>query len=203
MLIKKETYMQNQQLLPDSKYIDTNAGLKYLNNNRELYLKILNRFLTRYREFDIKNIKEDNFKNEMHTLKGLSSTLGMEHLTDLTKKLYDEQNEELLNDFTETLNSIITTINSMHPKTILILTEKHNEIDAIVEILDDSYDIMVTITMEEAIESIDNEHIDIVLLHPIFKTHQIESILKQKKIYMIEIFQPFNKNSLKSTIEEI
>jgi len=195
--------MHNQKLLPDSKYIDTTAGLKYLNNNRELYLKILNRFLTRYREFDIKNIKEDNFKNEMHTLKGLSSTLGMNQLTDLAKKLHDEQSKELFDNFTETLNSIITTINSMHPKTILILTEKHNEIDAIIEILDDSYDVMVTITMEEAIESIDNEHIDIVLLHPIFKTHQIESILKQKKIHMIEISQPFNKNSLKSAIEEV
>jgi len=195
--------MQNQQLLPHSKYIDTTAGLKYLNNNRELYLKILNRFLTRYKEFDIKSIKEDNFKNEMHTLKGLSSTLGMSQLTDLAKKLHDEQSKELFNDFTETLNAIITTINSMHPKTILILTEKHDEIDTIIEIVDERYDVMVTITMAEALESIDSEHIDIVLLHPLFKTHQIESILKQKKIHMIEISQPFNKNSLKSAIEEV
>jgi len=107
--------MQNQQLLPHSKYIDTTAGLKYLNNNRELYLKILNRFLTRYREFDIREIEKDSFKNEMHTLKGLSSTLGMDQLTDLAKKLHDEQSTELFNDFTETLNSIVNALMAMQP----------------------------------------------------------------------------------------
>jgi len=98
--------------LPNSEYIDTTAGLKYLNNNRELYLKILNRFLTRYREFNIKSIKKDDFKNEMHTLKGLSSTLGMEQLSNLAKKLYDEQNEELFTDFTETLKAIVLDLTS-------------------------------------------------------------------------------------------
>jgi len=60
--------MRKNNSLPNSKYIDTTIGLKYLNNNEELYLKILNRFLTRYRDFDIKSIKEDDFKSEMHTL---------------------------------------------------------------------------------------------------------------------------------------
>jgi len=107
--------MNQKKLLPNSKYIDTTIGLKYLNNNRELYIKILNRFLTRYEAFNIKNIKKDEFKNEMHTLKGLSSTLGMEHLTNLVKKLHDEQNEELYSDFTKTLDSIMDALNEMQP----------------------------------------------------------------------------------------
>jgi len=195
--------MQNQQLLPHSKYIDTTAGLKYLNNNRELYLKILNRFLTRYREFDIREIEKDSFKNEMHTLKGLSSTLGMDHLTNLTKQLHDEQSEALFSDFEETLNAIMDDLTAMQPKSLLILTENYDEIDTIMEILNDSYDVMVATTMTEALESINSEHIDMILLNPLFKTHQIESILKQKRIHMIEISQPFNKNSLKSAIKEI
>jgi len=105
--------MQNQQLLAHSKYINTTEGLKYLNNNKELYLKILNRFLTRYKDFDIKSIQKDDFKNEMHTLKGLSSTLGMEQLSNLAKKLYDEQREELLDDFSKTLESTILDLNSI------------------------------------------------------------------------------------------
>jgi len=102
--------MNQKNLLPNSKYIDTTVGLRYLNDNRELYIKILNRFLTRYEAFNIKNIKKDEFKSEMHTLKGLSSTLGMEHLTNLAKELHDTENEELFNDFTETLDSIIDTL---------------------------------------------------------------------------------------------
>jgi len=103
--------MRKNNSLPNSKYIDTTIGLKYLNNNEELYLKILNRFLTRYRDFDIKSIKEDDFKSEMHTLKGLSSTLGMEQLSTLAKKLYEEQNEELFSDFIKILDAIILDIN--------------------------------------------------------------------------------------------
>ena len=105
--------MNRDDSLPNSKYIDTTIGLKYLNNNKELYLKILNRFLTRYRDFDIKSIKKDDFKNEMHTLKGLSSTLGMEQLSILAKNLHDEQNEELFSNFTQTLDAIILDLTSI------------------------------------------------------------------------------------------
>ena len=94
-------------------------------------------------------------------------------------------------------------LTAMQPKSLLILTENYDEIDTIMEILNDSYDVMVATTMTEALESINSEHIDIILLNPLFKTHQIESILKQKRIHMIEISQPFNKNSLKSAIKEI
>ena len=195
--------MQNQHLLPDSKYIDTNAGLKYLNNNRELYLKILNRFFTRYREFDIKSIAESNFKNEMHTLKGLSSTLGMDYLTDLAKSLYDEQSEDLFNKFTQTLNSIIATLKSMQPKSILILSENHEEIDTLLEILEEDYDLIITITEEDALESIDKEQIDIILLNPMLTTDEIENKLQQKSIVSINIPQSINPNTLQLTIKNI
>jgi len=105
--------MNRDDALPNSEYIDTTTGLKYLNNNKGLYLKILNRFLTRYSNFDITSIKEDDFKNEMHTLKGLSSTLGMEQLSTLAKNLHEEQNEELFRDFTKILDAIILDLNAI------------------------------------------------------------------------------------------
>jgi len=51
--------MDEEIQLPNSSYIDTNLGLKYLNANKKLYLKILNSFLTRYENFDINNIEEN------------------------------------------------------------------------------------------------------------------------------------------------
>ena len=195
--------MHNQYLLPNSKHIDTALGLKYLNNNTKLYLKILNRFLTRYHEFNINNIKQDEFKNEMHTLKGLSSTLGMEHLSNLAKNLHDEQNEELFNDFTQTLDSIIVALNAMQPKSILIVTDKHDEIDTLLDILETDYDVIITMTSEEALESMDKENIDIVLLNPELKTHEIDNILKQKSISMIEIPPTITTNTLQLAIKNI
>jgi len=195
--------MNKENLLPTSEYIDTTLGLKYLNNNKKLYLKILNRFLTRYKAFDIKRIDKSEFKNEMHTLKGLSSTLGMEHLTHLAKKLYDEQSEELFIDFSKTLQFIISDLNAMQPKSILIITDKHDEIDSLLEILEDSYDIMVTITLTEALESISTENIDIVLLNPALKSHEVDNILKQKSISMIEIPQTITTNTLRLAMKNI
>jgi len=195
--------MNKENLLPTSEYIDTTLGLKYLNNNKKLYLKILNRFLTRYKEFDIKGIDKNEFKNEMHTLKGLSSTLGMEHLTNLAKKLYDEQSEELFINFSKTLQFIISDLNAIQPKTILIVTDKHDEIDNLLEILEDSYDVMVTITLTEALESISTENIDIVLLNPELKIHEVNNILKQKSISMIEIPQTITTNTLRLAIKNI
>ena len=195
--------MHNQHLLPTSNYIDTTTGLQYLNNNRELYLKILNRFLTRYRDFDINNSKEDDFKNEMHTLKGLSSTLGMNHLSELSKKLYEEQSEELCNEFTKTLDSIISTLHSIQSKTILILTDNHNEIETLLEVLEDKYDIILSITIQEALETMEKENIDIMLLNPTLTSYQIENRLKQKSINSIQIPQPINANTLQIAMKSI
>jgi len=105
--------MNQDDSLPNSNYIDTTIGLKYLNNNKALYLKILNRFVTRYSDFDIQQIKEEDFKAQMHTLKGLSSTLGMEQLSTLAKQLHEERNEALLNDFTKMLNTILLDLNRL------------------------------------------------------------------------------------------
>jgi HPt (histidine-containing phosphotransfer) domain-containing protein len=99
-------------LLPNSQYINIDLGLKYLDGNRKLYLKVLNSFLTRYKNFNIYSIKEDEFKNEMHTLKGLSSTLGMEYLSHLSKKLNNEKSQELLLEFSKTLKYIIADLSN-------------------------------------------------------------------------------------------
>ena len=103
--------MDEKFLLPHSQYININLGLKYLNGNKELYLKILNSFLVRYKNFNIYSLKEDELRNEMHTLKGLSSTLGMETLSNLAKNLHDEQTEKTLLNFSKTLKYIITDLN--------------------------------------------------------------------------------------------
>jgi len=102
--------MDEEIVLPNSQYIDIDLGLKYLNNNKQLYIKILNRFLTRYQHFDINSIKEDAFENEMHTLKGLSSTLGMELLSTLAENLQHEKNEEMLLQFSKILEAIIADL---------------------------------------------------------------------------------------------
>lgn len=99
--------MNEKSLLPSSPYINTTLGLKYLNNNQQLYLKILNRFVERYKEFNVYNLKEEEFKSQMHALKGLSSTLGMEKLSELAQILEEKQSPETLKEFSSLLTSIL------------------------------------------------------------------------------------------------
>ena len=195
--------MDKEILLPHSQYIDISLGLKYLNGNKKLYLKILNSFLTRYKNFNINSIKKNELKNEMHTLKGLSSTLGMESLTDLVKELYSEQTEELLLDFSKTLQCIISDLNAIQTKTLLIINDNSDEIDTLIEIIEDRYDVIVTVTVTDAVESLSKENIDIVLLSPALNTPKIENILEQKKIFIINIHRPLDSNSLQLAIKNI
>jgi len=102
--------MDEEVQLPNSSYIDTNLGLKYLNANKKLYLKILNSFLTRYENFDINNIEENELQGTMHTLKGLASTLGMVQLSDLAQSLQEQVNKELSLEFSKTLEFIISDL---------------------------------------------------------------------------------------------
>ncbi len=101
----------NQEItLPNSQHINIDLGLKYLNGNRKLYLKVLNSFLTRYQNFDINKVNHENFKNEMHTLKGLSSTLGMQELSTLSRELEEKKLEEKFSKFSKLLTSIINDL---------------------------------------------------------------------------------------------
>jgi HPt (histidine-containing phosphotransfer) domain-containing protein len=193
--------MDEEILLPNSRYININLGLKYLNGNKKLYLKILNSFLTRYKYFNITSIEEDELKNEMHTLKGLSSTLGMESLSNLAKNLHNEQNEELIVDFSKTLKCIIIDLSKTQTKTLLIIDNNSDDINSLMEMLESNYDIMVIRTPSDDLESIKRESIDMVLLNPELSNDKLKHILEQKKIYLIELYKPIDLNSLKLAIE--
>ena len=92
--------MNQEYMLPNFKHINTEIGLKFLNSNKTLYLKILNSFLDRYEHLDIDTLNSDELKDVIHAIKGLSGTLGMERLnrlsmTTLTKESIVELKESL------------------------------------------------------------------------------------------------------------
>ncbi len=104
--------MHEEILLPNSKHINIDLGLKYLNGNKKLYLKVLHSFLTRYQNFNISKINDDDFKNQMHILKGLSSTLGMQELSELSKELEKKKIEKNFSKFSKLLTSIVNDLDS-------------------------------------------------------------------------------------------
>ncbi|MCK4441695.1 MAG: Hpt domain-containing protein, partial [Sulfurovaceae bacterium] len=127
--------MNNKKKLLDFKHIDTELGLQYLNGNQELYFKILKNFLNRYKDLQIEILDIDKLDNTIHTIKGLSATLGMTQLSEIATKLNKNKiyKKEKLINFSKKLKLVIdeleTKLQDDKPKTILIITNKIIDID--------------------------------------------------------------------------
>ncbi|SFV64175.1 SENSORY TRANSDUCTION HISTIDINE KINASE [hydrothermal vent metagenome] len=213
--------MSSEINLPSFQHIDTTLGLKYLNGNRKLYLKILNNFLDRYQNLKIEDLNSKNLKDTMHTIKGLSSTLGMVYLSSLAKIIHETSNREKLFEFSKTLALIIDELQiklkEERASTILIIDNISSDIDILVEFLGDEYDLIVTLNEIDALEIITKEDISIVLLYTNINLSEIYKTLKKRAIpviFMVDsldcnmieyadyIEKPFNKNKLKKCIKK-
>ncbi|MFA6145447.1 MAG: PAS domain S-box protein [Sulfuricurvum sp.] len=81
--------------LPQINELDTGKGLINSNQNKTLYIKMLDRFVSSYKTFafEFKQMKDTNKTEDMirlaHTLKGLSGTIGANGLQSEAKKLED------------------------------------------------------------------------------------------------------------------
>ncbi len=161
----------DRPILPNFKFIDTMEGLKYLNNNHELYIKILNNFLLRYKNLDFLTLSEREAKDIVHAVKGLSATLGMSSLSKISELLHN-RGDEYREKFQIELNCIIEELDNHlnlsvvnNPlKTILILNDNERDIDNLVDILEKNYDVLVVLDITDAEEALTVEQIDLFLL---------------------------------------
>jgi len=163
----------DENQLPLFKNIDTTIGLRYLNGNHDLYLKVLYNFLERYKSIQLNTLENSALENILHAIKGLSSTLGMSALERIIKQI-DQQSHptrELIQNCYNELQTVIReleeklTFNKNSISTILIINNDPEEIDELMEILDDDFDILLALNKYEALEIFDEEQIDLVILH--------------------------------------
>ncbi len=163
----------NSRSLPIFEHINSDIGLKYLNGNISLYLNILNNFFKRYKDLELINLRKEELYNTIHSIKGLSSTLGMTHLEQITTQIQKEKNPSirLIDECSKTLQTNIQELNKIFSSTkkyisnILIINNEPNEIDELMEILDDDFDILLALNRYEALEIFEEERVDLVILH--------------------------------------
>jgi len=186
--------MQLERLkLQNLQHIDIEIGLKYLNNNQELYLKILNNFLERYGDLKLDLLSLEELKDVVHTIKGLSATLGMSALSQISKeidvtKIKNYKNLEFeLDQVLQELMGLFVVEDQL--KTILILNDQEIEIDNLLNSLECRYDLLITLDHKEATELISIENIDLFLLRLDLKdTEGMDDLLasvRQKNIPII------------------
>jgi len=198
--------MTNNINLPYFQYIDTTLGLKYLNGNKKLYLKILNNFLERYQTLQIDKLNKEEFKDTIHTIKGLSSTLGMVSLSSIAKILHETSNRDKIFEFSKSLTLVIDELQmelkDEKRKTILIVDNISEDIDMMIDLLDDKHDIIVALNEADAIEIITTENISLVLLYTNIEKSDLSKIykvLKQKSTPTIFMVDNLESNMIEYT----
>jgi len=95
---------------PNTASINISLGLKHCNNNKALYFKVLNNFVKRYRNINLNEIHPDELARTLHSLKGLSLTLGMSTLAEILRELEVSFNTTKINSFSLELESISQSI---------------------------------------------------------------------------------------------
>ena len=90
--ITSASFQNNTNDMPKFKTIDLKIGLNNVNENKKLYFKILNKFYDKYLNFNWEALTQEEFKLEIHTIKGLSGTIGAMKLHNIVKKIYEDEN---------------------------------------------------------------------------------------------------------------
>ncbi|MDQ7056604.1 MAG: cache domain-containing protein [Persephonella sp.] len=96
--------------IPEFEYIDVSSGLSRVADNRNLYLKILEKFYNNYKDLRLESLNDEEFKRTAHTIKGLALNIGAVKLSEIAKELELTLNRELISDFYEELNKVLKEI---------------------------------------------------------------------------------------------
>ncbi|MFA6137555.1 MAG: ATP-binding protein [Sulfurimonas sp.] len=98
---------REELILPEFKTIDTTLALKYMAGNKKLYLKVLNEFCNTYRDINLEELNNEEFHLTIHTLKGLSASIGAADLHRVVKELDANKDRELLQNLNAELKKVL------------------------------------------------------------------------------------------------
>ncbi|RLA80049.1 MAG: hypothetical protein DRG78_11755, partial [Epsilonproteobacteria bacterium] len=93
--------------IPQFVNINSKIGLSYMNENKRLYIKVLNDFYNNYKNINLDNLDNIQFKLIIHTIKSLSTSIGAITLHTISQELDMTQNKVFLPKFYEELNKVI------------------------------------------------------------------------------------------------
>lgn len=97
--------------IPELKHLNIKKVVPSTLSNLSLYTNLVLKFLNSYKD-KAADIDSLDFKDFIHTLKGLSGTIGAEYLYELSQKLEESPSIDLSNQFNEELKAVCGEIES-------------------------------------------------------------------------------------------
>jgi PAS domain S-box-containing protein len=91
--------------------LDVKKGLFYVNNNKKLYVKILKDFYDVYEDIKLESLSKEELKIALHTLNGLSNSIGALNLNIVVKNLEKTRDLDYLDNFYKKLEIVLDEIN--------------------------------------------------------------------------------------------
>lgn len=101
------TQMKTKSSFMDIDTLDTKKGLRFLGGNKKLYMKILLDFYENYKDITLYDIDDIEFKQILHTVKGLSANIGAELLHKISTELELNRDRALLDSWYTEMNKLI------------------------------------------------------------------------------------------------
>ncbi len=97
-------------IIPTFNAIDVEIGLQFMANDRELYLEILRVFRKNYEHFELDTLDGEAFELAIHTIQGVSQTIGAMELYSISKEIDKNQDKTLIPRFNKVLKSVINEL---------------------------------------------------------------------------------------------
>jgi len=109
-----ETSVEKAEIIiPKFNHINVSIGLNHLANNHKLYKKILKDFYYKYNNLDLEKLDNEIFMITVHTIKGLSASLGIVSLNLIAIDLEKSLDEMLLSKFYDELGLVLKELKLM------------------------------------------------------------------------------------------
>jgi len=178
--IPQEKAKEIKSTIPKFKHIDTEQGLSYLAQSKELYKNILIDFYNNYKDFKFQLSDDTKFKMELHILKTLSASIGADTLHQITIQLEKTDEKNLISDVYKELHLILDELR------ILIKTEDTIEQTKIH--LDSSKREKLFISLEEVLKT--------------KKPKKCELIIEELEQYMLEDDDEILFNKVKMLVKK-
>ncbi len=113
----------DELILPKFKYIDAEVGLEHLGGNKSLYLTILKDFCEQYQNFKLKEDNPQELKMQIHTLKGLSASIGADALHEITVRIEESYDKDLLKLLYIELDFVVSELHGLDEQLGLVEVE--------------------------------------------------------------------------------
>lgn len=105
----------SEEIIPTLTTVDTVFGLKHMGENKKLYRKVLNDFAHNYRSFSCDISDEESFDRTIHTLKGLSASIGALDVYTIAREIEETRDRGLVSKLYIKVEEVVAELSDTLP----------------------------------------------------------------------------------------